>query len=143
MKGFFKCSNPHKYDGDSTNIVYRSSWEFRFFMKMDNDPSIKKWSSEEVAIPYVSPRDNKYHRYFPDVLYTTSKNKTYMVEIKPAYQTVPPILKEGKRKNSKKYINEVLTWGVNSAKWEAARKYCKTRGYEFIIITENELGVTF
>lgn len=143
MKGYFKCSNPQKYNGDSTNIIYRSSYEFRFFMQMDNNPNIKKWSSEEVSIPYVSPKDNRYHRYFPDVIYTTMENKTYMVEIKPAFQTVPPVIQEGKKRKSKSYLNEVMTWGINSAKWKAAREYCKSRGYEFIIVTEHELGVTF
>jgi hypothetical protein len=36
-----------------------------------------------------------------------------------------------------------MTWGVNSAKWKAAREFCKDRGYEFVIITEKELGLMF
>jgi hypothetical protein len=35
----------------------------------------------------------------------------------------------------------VQTWGVNDAKWKAARIYAKQRGLEFIILTEKELGL--
>jgi hypothetical protein len=65
-----------------------------------------------------------------------------VVEIKPYAQTLPPTITEAKKK-SRKYLNEVMTWGVNSAKWKAAREFCKDRGYEFVIITEKELGLMF
>jgi hypothetical protein len=67
--------------------------------------------------------------------------KTRLIEVKPASQCRPPPLMEGKK--TKRYINEVMRWGVNSAKWKAAREYCKDRGYEFIIMTEKELGIKF
>jgi len=63
-----------------------------------------------------------------------------LIEVKPFKQTQPPTITESKKK-SRKYVNEVMTWGVNSAKWKAAREYCKDRGFEFIIMTENELGL--
>jgi hypothetical protein len=40
---------------------------------------------------------------------------------------------------TKKYLNEVKTWGVNQAKWEAALEYCKDRDWKFQILTEKEL----
>jgi hypothetical protein len=89
--------------------------------------------------------DNKIHRYYPDFVVKRKSGKgtkTIVVEIKPYAQTVPPVITEGKKK-SRKYLNEVMTWGVNSAKWKAAREFCKDRGYEFVIVTENELGLTF
>lgn len=140
LKGRFKPKNPKKYSGDPTNIIYRSSWELKFFMFLDSDPRISKWSSEELFIPYRSPIDGKVRRYFPDVIYTTTENKTVMVEIKPKYQTQPPLLNENKKK-SRKYMNEVITWGINSAKWDAAKEYCQDRKWEFVIITEYELGI--
>lgn len=144
-QGYYKPINPDKYKGDPTNIVYRSWWEFRYMSKLDNDSSVMWWQSEETIIPYKSPVDNRTHRYFVDftVKYKTPKGfKIVLVEIKPYKQTLPPVLTESKKK-SRKYLNEVMTWGVNSAKWKAAREFCKSRGYEFVIITENELGVTF
>jgi len=65
--------------------------------------------------------------------------KTVLIEVKPAAQCRPPAIMEGKK--SKKYISEVMTWGVNTAKWKAAKEYCKDRGYEFMIMTEKELGI--
>ena len=41
----------------------------------------------------------------------------------------------------KKYINEVVTWSVNKAKWKAATEFCLDRQWEFKIITEKELKV--
>ena len=32
----------------------------------DRNQKVVEWGSEEIAIPYVSPLDQKIHRYFPD-----------------------------------------------------------------------------
>ena len=32
-----------------------------------------------------------------------------------------------------------MTYGVNEAKWKAAREFCQDKGWEFRIITEAEL----
>lgn len=108
---------------------------------LDEKDEVLKWSSEELAIPYISPVDNRKHRYFPDFKATIRSQdgtiKTYLIEVKPYKQTKEP--KPQKRK-TKQYITEVVTWGVNSAKWEAARNYCAAKGWEFMIITEKELG---
>lgn len=145
-KGFFKPKNPHKYRGDPTNIIYRSRWELLAMGRFDIDPNVIWWSSEETIIPYRSPKDNRIHRYFVDFTVNIRNIKgtteTVLIEVKPAKQTVPPVIQENKRK-SKTYINEVVQWGVNSAKWKAAKEYCKDRGYHFKIITENELGIKF
>jgi len=144
-KGYFKPLNPDKYKGDSSNIVYRSRWEFVYMARLDKDPEVLWWQSEETIIPYRSPVDNRIHRYYPDFVIrkkTKEGTKTIVVEIKPYAQTMPPAITESKRK-SRKYINEVMTWGVNSAKWKAAKEFCKDRGYEFEIITEKELGLMF
>lgn len=145
-KGYFKPKNPHKYRGDPTNIVYRSRWELLVMGRFDADPNVIWWASEETVIPYRSPVDNRIHRYYVDftakVNRTNGTSKTYLIEVKPYKQTVPPAINESKVK-SKRYINEVMTWGVNSAKWKAAREYCKDRGYEFLIMTEHELGIKY
>jgi hypothetical protein len=48
--GRYKVKNPEKYDGDHTQVVYRSLWEKHAFKWCDDNPKIKKWSSEEVVI---------------------------------------------------------------------------------------------
>ena len=62
LKSRYKPSNPEKYVGDPNNIICRSSWERKFCHWADLNPDIVKWVSEEVAIPYLSPVDNKVHR---------------------------------------------------------------------------------
>ena len=37
------------------------------------------------------------------------------------------------------FLNESKTWQVNKDKWQAADKYAKARGWQFIILTEYEL----
>lgn len=137
-KRLFKPVFPQKYVGDPTNIVMRSSWETMFANWCDKNPSILKWSSEETIIPYRCPTDDKIHRYFVDFKITTSNGKTYLVEVKPAKQTQPPVF-PGRR--TQRYLTESLTFMKNQAKWKAATEYCKDRGWEFKIITEHELGI--
>ena len=139
-QGKFKPRNPDKYKGDPSNIVYRSSWELKAMLRFDQDSNVIWWQSEETVIPYRSPMDGKIHRYFVDFTIKT-KDKVMLIEVKPKSQTIPPVLKEGKSPKTKRYINEVCTWGVNDAKWKAAREYCKDRNYEFVILTEDNLGI--
>lgn len=139
-QGFFKPKNPAKYKGDATQIVYRSGWELRLMSYFDMHEDVIWWSSEEKIIPYCSPVDNKIHRYFPDFLINIKnkegKTETVMIEVKPKSQT-----KEPKRpsKVTKKYINEVFTYGVNQNKWKAAEEFCADRGWRFMIMTEEEI----
>ena len=138
--GKFSPKNTNKYLGDPTNIWYRSLWERRVMAHLDENPSVIGWSNEEIIIPYLSPVDNKWHRYFPDFM-VKIKNKegvteSMILEVKPASQSAPP---QKKSKVTKSYIREVMTWGVNEAKWNAAVEYCKDRNWTFRVITENDI----
>jgi hypothetical protein len=139
-KGRFSPKNPQKYIGDPTNIIYRSLWELRVMRYLDDNSNVLEWKSEEIAIPYVSPVDNRYHRYFPDFIIKVKtpdgKTQTMMIEVKPKNQTKEPTKK---KKITKQYINEVTTWGVNQSKWKAAEEYCLDRGWKFKILTEDEI----
>jgi hypothetical protein len=131
--------NPQKYAGDSSNIWVRSSWELKVYKWMDSKSYVINWSSEEIAIPYLSPVDNRWHKYYPDVLARIdigNKITTFLVEIKPYNQTIEP---KTKKRITKNYINEVCTWGINSAKWKAAKEYCLDRKWEFKLLTEKDL----
>lgn len=133
--GRFSPANPSKYRGDPTNIWYRSLWERRVMEHLDSNLNILEWSSEEIVIPYLSPVDNKYHRYFPD-FYLRTKEGTMILEVKPHKQSIQP---EIKKKKTKAYITEVMTYGVNQAKWKAAEEYCKDRGWKFKVVTEKDI----
>jgi hypothetical protein len=143
-KGFFKPKNPQKYRGDPTNIIYRSGWELKLMLYLDEHKDVINWGSEELIIPYRSPIDGKIHRYFPDFIVTKINKQglkeTAIIEVKPKKQTVPP---QKQSKVTKRYLTEVKNWGVNEAKWKAATEFCKDRGWSFHIFTEKELGIKF
>ena len=140
-KGKYKLKNINKYIGNKNNIIYRSSWEKRFMKYCDSNNNIVSWSSEELYIPYVSPIDNKYHKYYPDFLIKIKDNankfKIIMIEIKPHKETIKPLL--GKRKRRTTFLTEMSKWAVNSSKWQYAQKYCQTRNWEFKILTEEHI----
>jgi len=136
--GLFRPKNPSKYKGDCTNIIYRSSYELKFMNWCDLNNEILEWGSEEISIPYRSPLDKKIHRYYPD-FYIKIGDKRYLVEIKPYRFTQEPIVPKRK---TQRFINEVMQWGVNTAKWKCAEEFCLDRGWEFMLITEKELGLS-
>lgn len=129
----FTPTNKEKYIGDADSIVCRSLWERNICKFCDQTPNIVKWSFEEIVVPYINPLDRKTHNYFPDFLIQFKNDeglKTWMVEVKPKKQTY---LKENASKKEK------ITWIVNSAKWEAAKKYCEKNNMEFKLVTEKEI----
>ena len=140
-KGKFKIKNSQKYKGNPSNIIYRSLMELRFMKWCDSSEKILQWSSEEVVIPYISPIDNKRHRYFPDLLIHTAKG-WFLIEVKPQIESRPPKKKLVENLNLKKkrrYMKSVRTWLVNEAKWIAAKKVCEVEGWTFEIFTEQQL----
>lgn len=140
-KGIFRPTNPKKYKGDPNNVIYRSSWELKLMIYLDRHPEVVQWSSEEIVIPYRSPIDGRLHRYFPDFYVKKEVNgkiETLIIEVKPKVQTKPPNVQ---KKRTKKYINEVMTWGINEAKWKAAKNFCEDRNWKFMLMTEKELGL--
>lgn len=141
-RGKYIAKNPQKYAGDSTQIVYRSSYELRFMKWCDFNESVLQWGSEEIVIPYRSPMDGQFHRYFVDffikIKTKTGEVKRYLIEVKPFRFTQEPIIPKRK---TKQFINEVYQWAVNNAKWDAAKKVAKQNGWEFMLITEKDLGL--
>lgn len=140
-KGHFRATNPSKYDGDSTNIVYRSGLELRYMQFLDSNAGVKKWSSEEVIVPYFDGATSRWRRYFPDFVVTTIDNKTFMIEIKPHKQCSPPTgtMHQDGRKN-RRLLKEQLTYITNQCKWQHAKEFCADRQWQFKIVTEKDLG---
>lgn len=133
---------PLKYKG-TFPIFARSSWELRFMIWCDYNKNILQWSSESFIVPYISPIDNKAHKYYVDnhIVFKKPNGEIakYLVEIKPERQTMPPVHTPRKRKSSLLY--EQATYSVNQAKWKAAKEFAKVRGMDFIILTEKDLNI--
>lgn len=141
LKGIYKPEFPKKYIGNPNNIVYRSSWERKFCRYCDTNSGVKKWASEEIAIKYYNPVKKRMARYFPDfyVEYVTKdgKGKKVLIEVKPLKETKPP---KYKRRTKNVLIAEAM-YTQNQAKWAAAEDFCADQGWQFMIMTEKELGI--
>ncbi len=138
----FTPKNKEKYKGNPNTIIVRSSWEKEVMIWLDTHSKVKSWVSEELVIPYISPVDNRRHRYFPDFLASIEENGidvTYLIEVKPRAQTLAPKMKKRLGKPTKRYVTEVTTYLVNDAKFAAATAYCEKMGWRFKIITEENL----
>ena len=142
IKSRYKPHHPQKYKGDYNNIICRSSWERKFCSWCDLNENIISWGSEEFFIPYYDPTTKKVRRYFPDFIIKVKESsgqvKTYVIEVKPQKQTLPP---KKRKRMTKSFLYECKTFEVNQAKWNAASEWCKDRKIEFKIITEKELGI--
>jgi hypothetical protein len=143
-QGYFIPKNPSKYDGDITQIIYRSGWEFKFLKYCDENDKIVKYSSEPVGIKYYNPISKKTCRYWVDMYIAIKESdgtiKNWILEIKPLKYTKPP--KEPKymtEKQTRQYLSHAKTYIVNRAKFEAAKDYADSKGIQFGIITENFL----
>ena len=121
IKGKFTPQNKQKFLS-KRSPVYRSMWERRFMLYCDRSENIMEWDSESIHIPYLSPKDNRWHNYYPDfyIKYKDKNNKVIkaLVEIKPHFQK---------------------KWDINLAKWEACQKYCYEQDLDFRVLTEREL----
>lgn len=142
LQGKYVPVNPKKYRGDYKNIVFRSSLELVAFKFCDVNPAVVAWSSEETVIPYISPVDNRRHRYFMDLTIWTRKEgqaelQVTLVEIKPKDQIKQP--KKTKTMKESTFNNSMRTWLVNQAKWTATEEFCAKKGWRFVIWTEEHL----
>ena len=99
-QGIFTPKNQDKFIG--SKAVYRSGLELKFFRFCDDNPNVLEWGSENIVVPYISPLDNKAHRYYVDnyiAIKEESEVVKYLVEIKPSRQTKPPTTKYRKRQH--------------------------------------------
>jgi len=134
VQGKYNLQNPDKYVGNRTP-TYRSSWEFAFMRFCDNHPSVNKWASEAIRIPYRNPFTGKYTIYVPDffISYVDANGKSHaeVIEVKPLNHTIKEKLGRSKS-NQAHYV-------LNQAKWEAARAWCKQQNIVFRIVSEEDI----
>ena len=101
----------------------------------DTNPSVQKWASEAIQIPYRDPLTGRQTVYVPDffIQYVDKNMKMHveLIEIKPASQSI--IERVGKSKyNQAQFVK-------NQAKWASAQIWCKQQGIKFRIVNENDL----
>jgi len=100
-------------------IHYRSSWELKYALYLDNNPLVVSYRYEPYSIPYVSNvRTGRVRQYWPDFEIVQSCGLRVLVEIKP-------IKKMSQPRNIKKRL--------------AAEAFCSVTGTKYEIVTEIEL----
>ena len=142
-QGKYNLTNPSKYLGDPTTIWFRSSWEYKLYFYMDNEPRVLKWNVEGITIPYEIQMNGKWQtkRYYPDTYCEIQKldgtvSKT-VIEIKPYAETQPPVYpKRVTAKSLENHEYRMRLYLLNLNKWKAAKEYCNKRGIEFVVMTE-------
>jgi hypothetical protein len=143
-QGYFRPFNLDKYIGDPSKVIFRSSWEFKFLKWCDLNPSIVKYSSEPLGIPFFNPLDKRVHKYYVDfyvkLIGQDGKESEYLLEVKPNKYIVPPKAPERMTdKQTANYVWAAKQFIVNQAKFEAAKAFAEQKGVKFGIITENFL----
>ena len=144
QQGYFNPSNPSKYVGDPSKIIFRSSWELKFLKWCDASPTVMRYSSEPVGIRYYSPLDKRGHTYYVDFYIETRDNngldQRWLIEVKPNKYVSPPKAPDRMTdKQTANYVYAAKQYIVNQAKFEAAKGFAAERGLKFGIITENFL----
>jgi hypothetical protein len=133
-QGKFEIQNTEKYICKK-HPTYRSSWEYAFMKFCDESPSIAKWASEAVRIPYRNPLTGRYTIYVPDffINYVDKGGQPHaeIVEIKPQNQSL--------REKVGKNLNNQASYILNQAKWEAATAWCRQKGLKFRVINETDI----
>ena len=135
-KGKFTPTNLNKYIGDPKKIRFLSLWEWSLMKYLDFCPSVVKWNSEDVKIPYICATDSKQHLYLVDFFIILENGKRLLVEVKPSKQCSAPKVP---KKRTKRYITEQYFWNKNQSKWAAAEEFALLNNAEFQIWTEIEL----
>jgi hypothetical protein len=133
-RGKYILKNPEKYIGNKTP-TYRSSWEWSFMNTCDTHPSIQRWASEAISIPYRDPLTNRQTIYVPDffIQYVDKTGKMFveLIEVKPSNQAT--LENVGKSKyNQAQFVK-------NQAKWQAANAWCRKQGIRFRVLSEKDL----
>ena len=134
--GRFFPLHPEKYTGTQVPI-FKSSLEKRMMQYLDRSPSIVSWNYEPKPIHYIDKTScpPKVRRYFVDfqaVVKSGPVMKTVWLEVKPLCEATKPTNPKNVRAN--------ILWIKNNCKWQAASQIAKSKGYEFHIITEEQLN---
>lgn len=146
-QGYYKLQNVHKYLGNPVEVVYRSSWEYKFMLYCDLNPGVLKWGSEVFKIPYTD-RMGHPHNYIPDFYLETRNNENpdlmnrFLVEVKPEKEIREPVLPVGNisEKKLKSLEYEIGVWQKNKYKWTYTIEWCKARDMKFWLVTEEHLS---
>jgi len=161
-QGYYHVKNREKYIGDPNLVVYRSGWEWSFCAWADASPSILRWSSEPIKVPYLdritpleenvklgldpnNPRNWKKKNYNTDFWIEIDKGgdrpEKWFIEVKPKKDLIrpEPISSTSPLREVKKYNARMKTYIINESKFEALNKWAESHGAKFWVFHEDTL----
>jgi len=150
-QGDYIVKNREKYNGEK-NPRYKSNLEERMMWYLDNNQNVIGWGYEKNTIYYKKPifvnwklHHVEDHRYIIDY-WCEVKNKDdgkvtkFLIEVKSHEHTKPPVRpKKMTQKAQRRYMHDCMTYAINQNKWMFAKEYAKTKGWNFVIITDKDL----
>jgi len=161
-QGYYKVQHPEKYIGDPNLVIYRSSWEMAFCRWADASPSVIRWSSEPIKVPYYdrvskleeckrygldpnNPVNWEVKNYNLDFWIEVDKQdgttQKMFIEIKPAKDLIKPTPppESASIKENRIFVSRAKTYLINEAKFAALNAWAEKCGAKFYIFTENTL----
>jgi len=109
-KGFVRHKNSNSYISglfwstkNNKEYTFRSTYEFAYFFMLENDDNVESYIVEPFDILYRSPKDNRIHRYIPDIIVLYKDGSLKIIEIKPKCMTTDPVVVR-KAEAARKYI---------------------------------------
>ena len=99
-------------------VFYRSSYEKKAFIRLDEDETIRNYQAEKVSVAYFNPRKKITSTYLIDLKLQFTDGSEKFVEIKP-----------------KKWLDDAVV----KSKIAAGREFAVTLGMPFEVWTEAEL----
>ena len=140
--GIYYPINKEKYAG-TTPPQFKSLLERAMMAYLDKTPQILRWTYEPRSILYKDltmldehGRPGKQRKYYIDfvaiIKHKSGNLKTIWIEVKSDKETHAPSEKAGSE--AKKI------WIRNNCKWSAAKRLCESKGFEFHVITDKQLG---
>jgi hypothetical protein len=134
-------------------LFYRSGLEQKMMIYLDNYEKVINWGAENMRIPYEKTEwvneeqsfKTTSHNYYPDFYYELRRSDgstdRVVAEVKPYSETIEPKLANNPTsKQLKNFEYALKTYNKNLSKWKYMIEYCERKGFQFIIITEKNLG---
>lgn len=162
-QGYYTVKNKEKYIGNSALVIYRSSWELAFCRWCDYSPSVIRWSSEPMKVPYydrvskleeckkygLDPNNpvnwvvkNYNLDFWVEIDKQDGTTEKLFVEIKPSNKLVKPLppSPNAPLKEQKKFVAAAKEYLINEAKFAALNAWAEKSGGKFFIFTEKTLS---